>query len=61
MAVRNIATTEAEVEALRNLLLSEEVQNLMGAEEWNLTEEEEMLLWDIIRREEKRGGITHGG
>lgn len=33
---------------VRKVLLSDAVQNLIGAEEWDLTEEEEMTLWEII-------------
>ena len=39
---------------IRKVLLSDAIQNLIGAEEWDLTEEEEMTLWEIIRKIESQ-------
>lgn len=47
--------TEEELEVLRKVILSHEVQLLIGAEEWDLTENEEMILWEIINKVEKGG------
>jgi len=37
-----------EQEILCKVLRSSAFQALIGAEEWNLTEQEEEILWDII-------------
>jgi len=42
--------TDDEMEAVRKVLLSRTLQMLIGAEEWDLTEEEEIHLWGAIRR-----------
>jgi hypothetical protein len=39
-----------EEDVVRKVLLSTQVQNLIGAEEWVLTEKEENTLWEIINR-----------
>lgn len=41
--------TGQEKQVLQKVLLSDQVQNLIGGEEWDLTENEEMLLWKIIK------------
>lgn len=45
---------DADKEVLAKVLQSQALQNLIGAEEWDLSEEEEMRLWQII---EKVGGL----
>lgn len=45
---------DADKEVLVKVLQSQALQNLIGAEEWDLSEEEEMHLWKII---EKVGGL----
>lgn len=42
--------SEKEKEAITRLLKSDVIQNEMGAENWDLTEEEENLIWNIINR-----------
>lgn len=41
--------SEQEWAVLRKLLTDRMVQNMIGGEEWSLTEEEEMTLWLIIK------------
>lgn len=43
--------SDQEASVIRKVLASTVLQNLIGAEEWELTEEEEMLLWELINRE----------
>ena len=38
---------------IRKLLRQTVVKNLIGAEEWDLTEDEELELWALIDDEEK--------
>lgn len=45
-----IEIPEEQFLALRKALLSRPFQLLMGAEEWDLTEPEEMELWSFIHR-----------
>lgn len=40
-----------EVAIIKKVLASKVLQYLIGAEEWDLTEAEEMRLWEIIKRE----------
>lgn len=40
--------TDMQKAVLRKVLLDKTFQNLIGAEEWSLTEDEEMELWEII-------------
>jgi hypothetical protein len=42
---------EDETAIIRKILASAALQNLIGAEEWDLSEAEEERLWIIIRRE----------
>lgn len=42
--------TGDELKAILKALHSVEFQLLIGAEEWNLTEEEENHIWDVIKR-----------
>ena len=42
--------TEAEIKALIRLIHTDEVQLEMGAENWDLTEDEETTLWGLINR-----------
>lgn len=42
--------SEEEKAAIAKLLMSGAVHNLMGAEEWTLTEAEEGAVWDVIAR-----------
>lgn len=44
--------TKKELEVLRKVILSRAVQLLIGAEEWDLTEKEEGILWGIIDKVE---------
>lgn len=44
--------TETEWQAILAALHSDAFRLLMGAEEWDLTEEQEERLWDVIRRTE---------
>lgn len=37
-----------DMEVIKKVLLSSQVQALIGADEWDLTEEEEMILWEVI-------------
>lgn len=48
--------TNEEWIVLRAVLLDPTFQNLIGAEEWALTEDAEQTLWDIIGKAEKVGG-----
>lgn len=41
--------TKDEVRVLRAVLDSVAFQNLIGAEEWHLSEEDEDILWGIIK------------
>jgi hypothetical protein len=43
-------------EVVKKVLLSEPLQLLIGAEEWDLTEDEEILLWSLIRHLEGEDG-----
>jgi len=43
---------EAEEAVLERVLASTVFRNLMGAEEWDLTEDEEWVLWGLIKRVE---------
>lgn len=40
--------TEEQLRVALKALRSDAVKLLIGAEEWDLTEEEEMILWSII-------------
>ena len=42
--------TDDEKAILQKVILSDAVQQLIGAEEWDLTEDEEMALWGLIAR-----------
>lgn len=42
--------TKEEQQALINLLKSSVIANEMGAENWDLSEEEETHIWAIIKR-----------
>jgi hypothetical protein len=42
--------TPEEQAVVRKVLLSTQVQNEIGAENWTLTETEEMTLWDVIHK-----------
>lgn len=42
--------TPQQEEVLRKVLRSQAFQMLIGAEEWPLTEEEEVILWEIIAK-----------
>jgi hypothetical protein len=42
--------TDAEMEVICKVLKSDALQNLIGAEEWDLTEAEEVMLWEVINR-----------
>ena len=44
-----LSTDDAHV--IRKVLASSVLRNAIGAEEWDLTEDEEMRLWKIINRE----------
>lgn len=48
--------TPEEQQIVQKLLLSDVVKYAIGAENWNLTEEEENKLWTIIERLEKLVG-----
>ena len=39
-----------DIELIRKVLNSHPVQSLIGAEEWDLTEAEEVDLWALIER-----------
>lgn len=45
-----ITLTPEEFEVVAKVLQSTVVQNLIGGEEWDLTEEDEGVLWDVIRK-----------
>jgi hypothetical protein len=51
--------TDAEANALAALLCTTTVQNEMGAENWDLSEEQEGALWPLIHRVEAAAGIVH--
>ncbi|MCO5157916.1 MAG: hypothetical protein M9945_14400 [Aquamicrobium sp.] len=38
-----------EIEVIQKVLLSKALQDLIGAGEWDLTEEEEEILWQAIK------------
>ncbi len=40
--------------AILAALKSQAFQNLIGSEEWNLTEKQENHLWDVINRSENQ-------
>jgi hypothetical protein len=40
--------TQRELDVIYKVLNSPALQNLIGAEEWDLTEEEEWVLWHTI-------------
>ena len=42
--------TDEEIELVKRVLSTTVVQNEIGAENWDLTEEEEMKLWDLIHK-----------
>ena len=42
--------TPEELAVIRKVLLSDALKNLIGGEDWDLTEQEEQLLWDVIDR-----------
>ena len=42
--------TPEELDALKKALSSNAFQFLIGAEQWSLTEEEEMRLWDVLAK-----------
>jgi len=42
--------TESESKALIKLIHTDEVQFEMGAENWDLTEDEELTIWALIKR-----------
>lgn len=44
------ATLDEQASVVGKVLRSSALQDLIGAEEWDLTEHEEMILWDIIDR-----------
>lgn len=50
-----IELDDAEKEVIGKALCSGAVQNLMGAEEWSLSEDEENLLWAVIDKFEASG------
>jgi hypothetical protein len=52
MSSKHRQFSHEEMEVIVKVLTSDTVQNIIGAEEWDLTEEEEMLLWKIIKRME---------
>lgn len=56
MPTMGLATEEARV--VRKIFRSNVFQNLIGDEQWDLTEDEEMLLWAIINRETLGKGST---
>ena len=47
--------TDVEKDAIAALLLTDIVRLEIGAENWNLTEEQENALWSVIDRLVKRG------
>lgn len=50
--------TNKQQAVLEKMLLDRTFQNMIGGEEWSLTEEEEVILWDIIRKVEKGSMFT---
>ncbi len=44
--------------AVERLLRTDIVQNEMGAENWDLTEDEENVLWGVIKRLEEIPGSS---
>lgn len=42
--------TPEELAAIKKALLSDEFKKLIGMAHWDLTEVEEFLLWDAIRK-----------
>jgi hypothetical protein len=46
--------TAVELEVIRKVITSSEVQSLMGAGEWDLTEDEENILLAIIEKVEDK-------
>lgn len=44
--------TPEEERVLEEVLKSQALQNLIGAEQWDLSEEDEKILWRIIRKVE---------
>lgn len=45
--------TPEEIAALKKALRSAAFRNLIGTEEWDLTEEEENTLWDALKKLEQ--------
>lgn len=46
--------TPEEIDAIKQALISDAFKNLIGAEEWDLSEADENLLWDAIKKIEGR-------
>lgn len=46
--LRTISFSEPQLKVLEKALHSPAFQDLIGSEEWSLTEEEEVILWNII-------------
>jgi hypothetical protein len=53
-----IELTKEEVKALIRLIHTDEVQREMGAENWDLTEDEEYTLWGLIKKTTDKGHLT---
>lgn len=51
MSLRDLKPDQERV--LIRVLKSRELQNMIGGEEWDLTEAEEMILWEIIKSLDK--------
>ncbi len=45
-----IEFTDQETEVLIKLIHTDEVQMTIGGGDWDLTDEDEMILWEIIER-----------
>lgn len=45
--------TESEKVVIAKVLCSDALQLLIGAEEWDLTESEEEILWELVRAAEE--------
>lgn len=41
--------TDEQMRVLKRVFASNTFQGLIGAEQWDLTEDEEMILWGIIK------------
>jgi hypothetical protein len=52
--------SDEQLRVLKNVLTDRVFQNLIGGEEWDLSEADEMILWDMIHAAEKENEKERG-